>query len=74
MLVMFGEKPGELILLYGVLGAFFMPFLAITLLWILNTDRVPREWRNGPISNILMGLVALAFVVLAITEFAKYVS
>lgn len=73
MVMMFGSKPGELILVYGVLGAFFMPFLAITLLWILNTDRVPREWRNGPVSNVLMGLVALAFVALAVTEFSKAV-
>ena len=51
----FGE-PFWLIQSYGVLGAFFMPFLAITLLLILNSDRVPREWRNKWFSNLLMAV------------------
>ncbi len=42
MVMLFLGKPVWLILAYGVLGAFFMPFLAITLLWLLNTDRTPR--------------------------------
>ena len=46
MVMLFLGKPVWLILAYGVLGAFFMPFLAITLLWLLNTDRTPVEWRN----------------------------
>ncbi len=71
MIMMFFGRPVLLILAYGVLGALFMPFLAITLLWILNTDRVPRQWRNGPLSNTLMALCALAFVALAVTELAK---
>ena len=41
MVMMFLGEPIALILAYGVLGAFFMPFLAVTLLWILNTDRTP---------------------------------
>lgn len=71
MLMMFGDKPGELILLYGVLGALFMPFLAVTLLWLLNTHRVPREWRNGWVSNLLMGLCTLAFLWLGVVELRK---
>lgn len=74
MVMMFLGKPVWLILAYGVLGAFFMPFLAITLLWLLNTDRVPREWRNGPISNTVMGLCALAFIALSVSEVLKAVS
>ena len=42
MVMMFLGEPVWLILAYGVLGAFFMPFLAVTLLWLLNTDRTPR--------------------------------
>jgi hypothetical protein len=41
MVMMFLGQPVALILAYGVLGAFFMPFPAVTLLWILNTDRTP---------------------------------
>jgi len=67
-------KPVYLILAYGVLGAFFMPFLAVTLLWLLNTDRVPREWRNKLHSNVALGLCALAFATLAANEIYKAVA
>ena len=36
-------EPVAIILAYGVLGALFVPFLAVTLLWLLNTDRVPTS-------------------------------
>ena len=74
MVMMFLGKPVWLILAYGVLGAFFMPFLAITLLWLLNTDRTPAEWRNKIVSNVLMALCALAFVALCVNEVRKAVS
>ena len=68
IIALFLDQPVYLILAYGVLGALFMPFLAITLLWILNTDRVPREWRNRISSNVVMGLCALAFLALAVHQ------
>ncbi len=68
MVLMFVGSPVELILLYGVLGSLFMPFLAITLLVLLNTDRTPRPWRNGWVTNVALGLVAALFVWLAATE------
>ncbi len=67
VLLLIGE-PVWLILAYGVLGALFMPFLAVTLLWILNSDRVPQEWRNKAWSNVVLVLIALAFAVLAVNE------
>ena len=72
-LIFLGE-PVYLILAYGVLGAFFMPFLAVTLLWMLNTDRVPREWRNKLPSNIALVLCTLAFGALAVNEIVKAVT
>ncbi|WP_210650224.1 Nramp family divalent metal transporter [Nocardioides sp. SYSU D00065] len=71
MAMMFLGEPVWLILAYGVLGAFFMPFLAVTLLWLLNTDRTPREWRNKLHSNVLMALCALAFLALCVNELRK---
>lgn len=65
MVMLFLGQPVYLILAYGVLGALFMPFMAITLLWILNTARTPAEWRNGLVVNIMMGLCALTFAALA---------
>lgn len=73
MVMMFLGKPVYLILAYGVLGAFFMPFLSVTLLWLLNTDRTPREWRNKLPSNIAMVLCAAAFIALAVNELQKAV-
>ena len=48
-----------------------MPFLSVTLLWLLNTDRTPREWRNKLHSNVLMVLCALAFLALCVNEVRK---
>ena len=72
--LIFTGQPVYLILAYGVLGAFFMPFLAVTLLWILNTDRVPTRWRNKPASNIALVICALAFGALAVNEIYKLVT
>ena len=74
MVMLFLGKPVWLILAYGVLGAFFMPFLAITLLWLLNTDRTPVEWRNKLHSNVLMAIIALAFIALSVNEVRKAIA
>ncbi|KEF33532.1 iron transporter [Deinococcus sp. RL] len=71
MALLFLGRPVALILAYGVLGALFMPFLAATLLVLLNSDRVPAEWRNKPGTNLLLGLCVLLFGFLAVTELAK---
>ena len=80
MLLLLLDQPVGLILAYGTLGALFMPFLAITLLVLLNRrdDVVPGQWRNGWLSNSLMALCALLFLALAVNELrellAPYVS
>ncbi len=74
MVMMFLGEPVWLILAYGVLGAFFMPFLAVTLLWLLNTDRTPAEWRNKIYSNVAMLLCTLAFAALALNEARKAIA
>ncbi len=74
MVMLFLGQPVWLILAYGVLGAFFMPFLAVTLLWLLNTDRTPKEWRNKLHSNAAMVVCALAFLALCVNEVRKAVS
>jgi Mn2+/Fe2+ NRAMP family transporter len=62
------DEPAWLILIYGVLGAFFMPFLAVTLLWLLNTGHTPAEWRNRWVSNIGLIICALLFAWLAFDQ------
>jgi Mn2+/Fe2+ NRAMP family transporter len=65
MALLFMDRPFGLIVAYGVLGSLFMPFLAGTLLWLLNSDRVPAAWRNGWVSNLMLGAAAVLFAVLA---------
>ncbi len=66
--LLFLDEPVGLILTYGVLGAFFMPFLALTLLWLLNTGRVPDRWRNGPFGNVMLAASGALFVVLCVQQ------
>jgi Mn2+/Fe2+ NRAMP family transporter len=68
MALLFLERPFALVVAYGALGAFFMPFLAITLLWLLNSRRTPQRWRNGWLSNVLLAGAALLFLALCINE------
>jgi len=64
IVLLFQGQPFRLIILYGVLGAAFLPFLALTLLWLLNSRRTPAEWRNGLLSNGMLVVAGVLFVVL----------
>ncbi|MFC8423606.1 Nramp family divalent metal transporter [Streptomyces sp. NPDC057236] len=68
MILLFQDEPFRLIIIYGVLGAAFMPFLALTLMWLLNSSRTPREWRNGPLSNAMLAVAGLLFLVLCVKQ------
>ncbi|MFE6780152.1 Nramp family divalent metal transporter [Streptomyces sp. NPDC057702] len=66
--LLFLDQPFGLVIVYGVLGAFFMPFLALTLLWLLNSSRTPARWRNGPLSNVMLVAAGLLFLVLCVQQ------
>uniref|UniRef100_A0AAU3GU04 Nramp family divalent metal transporter n=1 Tax=Streptomyces sp. NBC_01401 TaxID=2903854 RepID=A0AAU3GU04_9ACTN len=68
MALLWLDEPFGLVIGYGVLGAFFMPFLALTLIWLLNSSRTPREWRNGWLSNGMLGAAGLLFIVLCVQQ------
>lgn len=68
MALLWLDQPIGLVLAYGVLGAIFMPFLAVTLLRLLNSDRVLREWRNGWFTNLTLGICAFLFAWLAVDQ------
>ena len=70
MILLFMERPFAVIVAYGVLGSLFMPFLAGSLLWLLNSSRLPPEWRSGWVSNVLLVVSAVLFAVLAAREMA----
>ncbi|MDO9586421.1 MAG: Nramp family divalent metal transporter, partial [Brevundimonas sp.] len=65
MALLFMDRPFGLIVAYGALGALFMPFLALTLVWLLNSSRTPAGWRSGWLSNAMLAAGGLLFCVLA---------
>lgn len=67
MLLFTFDEPVAIVIIYASLGALFMPFLAITLIWLLNR-RVGREFRSGILSNLILGASVLLFVVVAAQE------
>lgn len=73
MLLLLLGKPIALVIAYGVLGALFLPFLAITLLPLLNTDRVPTQWRNKWYTNVALVITAVLFICLAIYKLGDIV-
>lgn len=74
MVLLFMDRPFGLIVAYGVLGAFFMPFLALTLLWLLNSKRTPKAWRSGWISNGMLAAGGVLFCILAGNELVGFFS
>lgn len=73
MLLLLLGRPFFLILMYGVLGSLFMPFLAITLLVLLNSSRLAKEWRNRWLSNVFLGITTVVFLALGANELVKAV-
>ena len=70
-LLLFFEKPIWLAITYAVAGAFFMPFLAATLLYMNNKVQWLSANRNGIWSNILLASAFLLFVVLLLQKLSK---
>jgi Mn2+/Fe2+ NRAMP family transporter len=68
MALLFMDKPFGLTLVYGLLGSVFMPFLAITLMLLLNSQRVAPEGRSGWLSNGLLGAASVLFTALLATD------
>ncbi|MFD5857439.1 Nramp family divalent metal transporter [Streptomyces chartreusis] len=68
IVLLFQDEPFRLIIIYGVLGAAFLPFLAGTLIWLLNSSRTPAPWRNGPLSNVMLAIAGLLFLVLCLKQ------
>jgi Mn2+/Fe2+ NRAMP family transporter len=67
ILLTFGQ-PVALVIVYASLGALFLPFLAITLLLLLNSRRVALEYRNRIVSNIILAVSVIPFVVVGVQE------
>jgi Mn2+/Fe2+ NRAMP family transporter len=60
---------------YGIVGALFMPFVALTLLLLNNRVRlVGREFKNGWITNALLALTLAFFAYVGLREVAALFS
>ncbi|MAM41401.1 MAG: iron transporter [Erythrobacter sp.] len=73
MVLLFADRPFLLVIVYGAFGALFMPFLAITLLLLNNSARLPAEARNGVIANVTLAGSAILFIVLAVQQVIRLV-
>jgi Mn2+/Fe2+ NRAMP family transporter len=74
MALLFFDRPFALTLIYGVLGAAFMPFLGVTLIMLLNSKRIAADGRSGWLSNGLLGVASALFVVLLVADIWNRVS
>ena len=62
--MLYFERPIWLAITYAVAGAFFMPFLAGTLLYMNNKKDWMGDLKNRPLGNGLLMAALLLFVVL----------
>ena len=68
MALLFLDRPFQLTVTYGLLGALFMPFLAGTLLVLLNSRRMPSVDRSRWVSNTLLTVCLVLFAYLAVDQ------
>ena len=69
LLLMVFKKPDWISIAYALSGAFFMPFLAVLILYLNNHSAWVGKYRNRWGSNLLLGLCLLLFVVLFVVKF-----
>src|SRR5918997_558589 len=67
VLLIFG-RPITLVIVYASLGAAFFPFLALTLLYLLNSRRVDPEYRNRTLTNGVLVVAVLLFIAAGVQE------
>jgi Mn2+/Fe2+ NRAMP family transporter len=68
MLLFSLDEPVLLVIIYAALGALFLPFMAATLLYLLNSKKITNAFRNKAMGNIVLGVSVLLFVAIAVEE------
>ncbi len=71
LVLLFTHKPVWIIVTYAVIGSFFLPFLAITLLYLNNQRRILSKLYNNWLVNGLLIIALLVFGVLLYFEFVR---
>jgi len=65
-------KPVWIVVAYSVAGAFFMPFLAVLLIYMNNRRDWLKSFHNGFIMNALLLVSILLFSYLLIEQTVRY--
>ncbi len=68
LVLLFTGKPVWIVIIYSVVGAFFMPFLAVLLLIMNNKLISDKRFKNKALSNIVLSLTLLLFILLLVKE------
>jgi Mn2+/Fe2+ NRAMP family transporter len=63
-----------IVLTFSIVGAFFMPFLAATLLYLNNRRAWVGSLANGWIGNVALAISLLVFGVVSIREIVTALS
>jgi Mn2+/Fe2+ NRAMP family transporter len=67
-------QPVWLIKGYAAIGSLFIPFLAVSLLYMNNRKTEMGSLRNGWLANSFLGLSLFLFVCLAVREIVQQVT
>jgi len=68
MLLLTVGKPVWIVVIYSVAGAFFMPFLAVLLMYMNNRREWLKAHRNGYVTNAILALSLVLFSYLLIEK------
>ncbi len=72
IILLFMGKPVWIVILYAVAGAFFMPFLALTLLYLNSKITWLKEYKNSVVTKIILVISLLIFAFLMINQILNY--
>ena len=68
LVLLFADKPVAMVVLFTVIGAFFMPLLAALLLYLNNRRDWIGELCNGTVRNAALVVSLMLFGWIAVTE------
>lgn len=71
LLLLFSGKPVWVVVIYSIIGAFFMPFLAALLLIMNNKISWVKDFKNNLLINLMLLFALTLFAYLSITEIIR---
>ncbi|HMQ09759.1 MAG TPA: Nramp family divalent metal transporter [Oligoflexia bacterium] len=71
LLLLLFNKPVWVVIIYTLVGALFMPFLAFSLFLLNNRKNLMQEARNKFISNFVLLFCLFIFIAMAVYEISK---